>query len=558
MLKKIILLVMVFTVTAFAENLINLRAGESKVLQFKDLSKVSIVDPAIADVMAVSDHELLVMAKNVGLTTLYVWMGSEMQQYQLSVSNSSLHEKVREAIGKDIEVIVAKEAIILKGVVDSEDEKKTAEEIAKVYSDKVTNSLRIADRNTGKRFMNLEQEVEELIGIKGVKVKIRDKKLILDGEVSNQNDVNRAMQVASVYSEKVINLLRVNQPYQIMIEAKVIDISKNSTESLGVDWGSDITAAHLSTGNAKGLFPFAEKRDANITSDDNLKIGSITRYYNVMGTLKALIEEGKAKIISSPTMMTMSGISANLTVGGRVPVRSTTVSNNSVTENFTYEQYGLTVNITPEVEANHNVMLDLSIDITDLQYGQTKDNNQNVVPEFLSRNARSIVTCANSETIVISGLIRERVDQNNDKIPVLSKIPGLGKLFHNNINKKTESELLILLTPHVIRAGEFVEKVTVQKAAEVEVPVLNMNTGKTKTVPKSSKAKTVQNEEKAKASQPAPSLTVSSSPAFPLGIHQTNQMKNYGSDRRSKILGSTCRPEKGYAQSGQDDRMTLR
>ncbi|MDD5092069.1 MAG: pilus assembly protein N-terminal domain-containing protein [Candidatus Wallbacteria bacterium] len=436
---------------------VEMRIGDSRILNINGISRISIADPDVADVINLSDRELFVLAKKLGKTDLYVWAGDRRSTYLIIVSNSTVKDKIKEAIGYDIEVLAAQDTIILKGTVQSDDARKNAEEIAKAYSSKITNLLRVDQKGDKKKpIMNLEDEIEELIAIQGVRVKSRDGKIILDGSVDNQNEMERAVKVAQVYSgapEKVINLLVMKQPYQIMIEAKIIDITDTATENLGIDWGSNLGyETATSTGIGKGLFSFLEV-NSGTSGNDNLKVGSVVRYYNLMGVLKALMEEGKAHIISSPTMMTLSGQTAVLNVGGQVPIRRVTIQEKIVTEDFEYKEYGLKVLVTPEVECNSSIRLSLAVNITDMFYGGTKDQNQNSVPEFLNRTANSTVSCGNGETIVISGLIRETEDTNRDETPVLSKIPGLGKLFRNQSNTRKKSELLIFLTPHIIRAG---------------------------------------------------------------------------------------------------------
>jgi len=150
-------------------------------------------------------------------------------------------------------------------------------------------------------------------------------------------------------------------------------------------------------------------------------------------------------------MMTLSGQKAQLNVGGRVPVKSTTVTQDNVTENFEYYDYGLNVNITPEVDMNGHIRMDINISISDVSFGNTKDNNNNIIPQFLNRSARSVVSCYNGETIVISGLIRREENTSHDKVPFLSRIPGIGRIFNNRVDKHKKSELLKLLTPHLIK-----------------------------------------------------------------------------------------------------------
>lgn len=479
MKKAILLLFFIYANLLLADSTLVMKVGDTRIITLPNISKVSIGNPKVADVITISKQELFVMAKGLGNTMLYVWGKGKRYIYNIIVSNNSLQSKIKEAIGRDIDIIMARDMIILKGVVRSEDEKNIAEEIAKVYSDKVTNLLRIAvnkEKENTENYMTIEEEVQSLIGLPNVKVKIRGESLILDGEVNNQNDFKRAQKIAEVYSNKVINLLKIKSPYQIVIEGKIIDISETSVKNLGIQWAGRL---------GEGVYDFIEKRDVNLTSSDNFKIGSIVRNTDIYATLKALIEEGKARIISSPRLMTLSGQRAELNVGGQVPIRKTSITDGIVTESFEYYDYGLNVNITPEVDVNGDIKMDINISISDVSFGNVKDSNNNVIPQFLNRSAHSMVSCYNGQTIVISGLIRHENNRTRNRVPFLSRIPGLGKIFHNKIDRFNSSELLIVLTPHLIKNDKetvVTKKGTIDDKKEVEKDlrkiIYNMNLSK--------------------------------------------------------------------------------
>jgi pilus assembly protein CpaC len=476
----IMILLASMSLGAIANNKIMLKVGDSKIITLPNISKASIAEPNIADIINLSKSEIFVLAKNLGTTDLYIWSENKRYSYKVIVRNDSLQNKIKQSIGQNVDVIVAKNMIILKGVVKSDGEKKAAEEIAKVYSDKVTNLLRIAPRETSKNeYLTQEEEVEELINLKNVRVKIRGDKLILDGTVNNQNEHERALKIAKVYSKNIIDLLKVISPYQIMIEGKIIDLSETGSETLGIEWG---------TKAGKGTFSFSENRDGTEKASDNFKIGSMLRNANLDAQIKALIEDGKARVISSPTMMTLSGKQAELSVGGQVPVKSSISNQTTVTEGFEYKNYGLQIFITPEVIINGHINMNMRMMISDLNYGNTRDSNNNIVPEFYNRTADCNVDCINNQTIVISGLMRNQSNRSNEKIPILSKIPGLGRFFNNRINRNRKTELLIMLTPHLVRmeGNRVVEEVkipevNVQKRI-VKVPKKTINKVVTKKV----------------------------------------------------------------------------
>ena len=170
MKKVILLLFFIYANLLLADSTLVMKVGDTRIITFPNISKVSIGNPKVADVITISKQELFVMAKGLGNTILYVWGKNKRYIYNIIVSNNSLQSKIKEAIGQDIDIIMAQDMIILKGVVRSEDEKNIAEEIAKVYSDRVTNLLRIAvkkeDEDT-ENYMSMEEEVQDLGPVRG-------------------------------------------------------------------------------------------------------------------------------------------------------------------------------------------------------------------------------------------------------------------------------------------------------------------------------------------------------------------------------------------------------
>ena len=244
--------------------------------------------------------------------------------------------------------------------------------------------------------------------------------------------------------QKAISVLDVPTK-QVTLEAKVIALSKEDSKNLGINWNWD-------------KIPQNEDNQNNNSYDENNSsnnFGGNFKFwrgysFNFNATLNALIAKGKAKILATPSIITIPGKEASIFIGDHIPVQ--TEKHNS-TGSYTTTEYidaGIKLAFTPIVSKDGK-MVTASV--------HTEVSTPSLVSEMknyriTSRTADTNVRMLNGETLVIGGLINEEEMKSLQKVPLLSNIPIFGELFKNRSKRKAKTEVIMFLTPHITEAGK--------------------------------------------------------------------------------------------------------
>jgi type II secretory pathway component GspD/PulD (secretin) len=256
-------------------------------------------------------------------------------------------------------------------------------------------------------------------------------------------------------------------PRQVVIEALIVRVDLTDTLDFGMQW---IIQNEF---KITGLKPFGNNDTVNVRGplELNSLIGktpnfTFTAYDNqnkVKLLLQSLAVEGKAKILASPHVLVSDNREASIQVGSQIPIATSTMTTaenvtGTVTSSVQYKDIGIILKVKPQVNESGLVSLEVSQEVSSLG-----DNVSIAGQAFASINkteAQTNLVAQDGQTIIIGGLIREDTTRSRAGIPFLSKIPILGYLFGNTINEKTRNELIILLTPHVMRTIEEAKDVT--------------------------------------------------------------------------------------------------
>lgn len=179
-------------------------------------------------------------------------------------------------------------------------------------------------------------------------------------------------------------------------------------------------------------------------------------------TLSALAEVSEMEVLSRPSIMARSTQEATITIGSEVPfIRNTQVTDDGrVLNTVEYEDIGIILTVTPFITEEGTVELDVAPEISTLTAESVQISENVQAPTFSKRSAQTRVVVPDGKTVVIGGLMDNQDNVSIKKIPVLGDIPGLGALFRRRRRDNTKTELLIFLTPHVVRNGMEAEAVT--------------------------------------------------------------------------------------------------
>lgn len=231
---------------------------------------------------------------------------------------------------------------------------------------------------------------------------------------------------------------------QVSVEARIIAIDKDASKNLGVEWfWSSIpqTSVHrsdnMNAANAYGIVQFGRAFGNNLRNE-----------FYFSAQINALVEKGKAKVLSRPNVTTIQGHEATINVGSAVPVPKVTTNNTATTTEIEYRDAGIILKYTPRINVDGTITAVIHTEVSTPQYVSDLKAYR-----FNTRSADTTVTVRDGEPMVIGGLIGAEEAKSISKIPFLGDLPILGALFRNHRRSKSESELMIFLTAHVIEGA---------------------------------------------------------------------------------------------------------
>ena len=261
----------------------------------------------------------------------------------------------------------------------------------------------------------------------------------------------------SEFSKIEATLKRLDLPLtQVLIDASIIEVTLTDDLQYGLKWAfsGDARAGYSGIGNVGGL---------DTTATAALTNGFSYALRNGAGALKATISAlaGKSllKMLSNPSLMVLDNHTATITVGDQVPVQTATtnvitgVATN--TNTYQYKDTGVNLSVTPSVNAGNIVSMQIDQTVTDVVTGSSATQ-----PTFLQRQIGSKVAVRSGESIVLGGLIKNNETKIKNGVPLLQELPLVGNLFAQNTTKGTRTELLVIITPRVVRSDVDIREVS--------------------------------------------------------------------------------------------------
>lgn len=242
-------------------------------------------------------------------------------------------------------------------------------------------------------------------------------------------------------AEKILNATDLADS-EVMLAVEIIEIDRNKAMNLGIDLSPDaITAAVPMTGGSIKL------GDLTKLSSDSLLIGLPSAILNLKK------EDLDANLLANPRIRVKNNGKAKIHIGDRVPIITTTVNQGVSTENIQYQDVGLKLNVEPTIRKGDDIDLKVGLEVSSLGT-KTTTNSGSVVYQIGTRNADTTLRLHDGETQIIGGLISDEERNTVAKIPFLGDIPVLGRLFSRNESSKVKTDILLSITPHIIRRLE--------------------------------------------------------------------------------------------------------
>jgi type IV pilus secretin PilQ/predicted competence protein len=257
--------------------------------------------------------------------------------------------------------------------------------------------------------------------------------------------------------EKIKNLLRQTDtaPKQVLIEAKILDITSSDLRSLGVTWNADYTPSKGGLFSRDTKFPEELSGTLNMAgtstslSGGQFVLNTLTlKGLTIGATIDALVRDGKAHLLASPSIAVINGQEARIVIGERFPYKERTQTTSGTTETTKFVDIGTSLKVNPQINDDGYITLSLHPEVSSLL------SALDAGPRITTREADTTVRVKEGETLVIGGLIRQSDNRSEDKIPFLGNIPVLGHLFSRKEQDVQQTELAVFITPRILYSKE--------------------------------------------------------------------------------------------------------
>ncbi|CAN7711336.1 type II and III secretion system protein family protein [Mesorhizobium sp. LjRoot246] len=276
----------------------------------------------------------------------------------------------------------------------------------------------------------------------------------LGGHVKDGATLAAIMAVAQQYGpDAIINSVIVDDSQQVNLEVRVLEAKRNAGRDLGVSIRSRNSrgTTRLGTGDAAVDEDRVVAGPGNIItgllSDSNPFAALITRVIDsnikVDLVIEALEAKGAVRMLANPNLTTLSGEQASFNAGGEVPIRTLDKDGEI---SITYKQFGVNLLFTPVVLDDGKIHMNLAPEVSDLTGFTTAGD-----PIFTNRKLATVVELRDGQSFAVGGLLSSKTTKLQDQVPWLGQVPVIGTLFRSSSNQKEETELVVIVTPHIVR-----------------------------------------------------------------------------------------------------------
>ena len=372
---------------------LTLASGKSIVLQSAaPVSRVSIAAPEVADFLVLSATEIYITGKAAGSTNLILWQNKKLVAIF------------------DLEVVY--------------DLSRLKQQMHEILPD---------------------EEALQVIGT--------NDSITLSGKISSAANLSQAVALAKSYAPqgKINNFVEVGGVHQVMLEVRIAEMSRSLTRRLGINF-----AAQKGDKFAVSLLGGLTQLEDSIVAAEPLlaspAVNALFRFgtgdWTWTGLIDALKEDGLVKILAEPTLITMSGQSASFLAGGEFPVP---VPQGLGTVGIEYKPFGVGLVFTPTVLSKEKISIQVTPEVSELDFSTAVVIEGFVTPGITTRRASTTVELGDGQSFAIAGLLRETILTAVSKFPILGDIPILGVLFQSKSFQKRKTELVIIVTPHLVK-----------------------------------------------------------------------------------------------------------
>ena len=365
---------------------------------------VMVGDPDVADVNPLTDHTLSILGKKIGTTRVQVY-----------------------AEGKK-----------LIGIFDIE---------VNYDISRLTNELK-------RRFPGSHIHASSVNG-----------RIMLSGEVVDATTLDSAVTIARQFSPDIINSVSVMSPQQVMLEVRFVEISRTASRELGVQWNrfGEHSTTNIGSGQPAGNLPIASPTSATDVPAGEVAAGvisgaspfgfaiarMITNGTSIDVLINALEQKGIARSLAEPNLVALSGDTASFLAGGEYPIP---VAGTFGQVTVDYKKYGVGLAFTPTVLGHGLINLKIEPEVSQIDTTHTVTVSTGVsVPALIVRRASTTVELRDGQSFMIGGLLQTNNQNQLQQLPWLGSVPVLGALFSSKSYQQNQTDLAIIVTPHLVR-----------------------------------------------------------------------------------------------------------
>jgi pilus assembly protein CpaC len=374
---------------------VSVTAGRSTVVETTfDVTRIAVTNPAIADAVVVRPREILVDGKAAGTISLIVWGGDRRVQYDLIV-----------------------------------DQPVSA----------------------------LEQQLQQLFPWERIQAAISPDSVVLSGQVSATQVMLRAADVARAAFPKasIINMLQVpgaSDAQQVMLQVRFAEVNRRALTDVGASFFTGIDGYKDWVGRSSTQQFAAPDFDntKGLVFSDFLNLFLFNRQVNMGAVIKALKQTGYFQSLAEPNLIAYNGQEASFLAGGEFPVP---IVQGGTTQTVTiqFKEFGIRLNFKPTI-AGDLIRLHVRPEVSSLDFNNGVLLQGFRIPALTTRRAETEVELRDGQSFAIAGLIDNQTQTDGAAVPILSQLPIIGNLFKSKADRKERTELLVLVTPRLVRA----------------------------------------------------------------------------------------------------------
>lgn len=370
-----------------------LTAGRSTVVTTPfEIVRMAVTNPAVADATVVQPREILIDGKGNGTVSLIVW-GSDTRRHY--------------------------EVVVEPGV------------------------------------LAIEQRLRALFPGEDIQVSSNDEALILSGNVSNNAVSLRAAEIAGATSSKmkVMNLLKYpggDQSQQVLLQVRFAEVSRTALNELGISFFTSPTGVQDTVGRVTTQrFAAPDFVDGKLVFSDFLNLFLFNSKYDIGATLRALNSRGLIQSLAEPNLIAYNNQDAGFLAGGEIPI-PVVQGGAAAAVSIVYKEYGVRLNFRPTI-AGDTIRLKVKPEVSTLDFPNGISFGGFRIPALSVRRAETDVELRDGQSFAIAGLMNNLSQDVIDQVPGIAKLPIIGALFKSKATSASKNELMVLITPHLVR-----------------------------------------------------------------------------------------------------------